>query len=105
MKFSDYIKENVENTKNANIDNIDSCFDNGSIDMKKASEMQNLIDQYKDFSNEKLLNEFIKQSSMLKQNGMLTQDKRMLLKNNIFPYLTEEQKVGFNKIMDLVSDV
>ena len=90
MKFSDYIKNENNNSNSNNIgsDNIESFYN-----------------KYKDLSDNELLNEFVKQSHNLKQKGGLSDDKISNIKSTIFPYLNEEQKLKFEQLMKMVCNV
>jgi len=86
-KFSDYVNKD-NNYKYTNTQNINT------------DQLQSVIDTYAGKSSNELMQEFIRLSNIKKANGTLNAQNIENIKNTIFPYLTEEQKQTFYKIME-----
>ena len=89
-KFSTFTPNN--NTKS-------ECNNSNNIDESKIEDMYN---KYKDLSAEELMNEFIKLSTSKKSNGTLNNSDIDMYRKAIYPYLTDEQKTTFEKLMNVV---
>ena len=86
-KFSDYLKTNTTTNDE-------------KIKVNKEEFFKDMIDKYAGYSQEQLMQEFIKMSSLKKQQGTLNQSEISKLQTTLFPYLNEEQKQKFYKLMD-----
>ena len=62
------------------------------------------MDKYKNYSQEELIQEFIKESKKQKQNGELNSFQIENIKNTLSPYLTDSQKQNLNNLMDMIND-
>lgn len=86
-KFSDYLKTNTTTNDE-------------KVRANKEEFFKDMIDKYAGYSQEQLMQEFIKMSSLKKQQGTLNQSEISKLQTTLFPYLNEEQKQKFYKLMD-----
>lgn len=86
-KFSDYSKSYTkEDIKN-------------EINKESIEEVYN---KYSKLNNDALMNEFIKVSLERKKRGELSDSYFENIKNTLFPYLTEEQKIYYNNLVDKI---
>ena len=97
--FSDYIK--TENSSNAN----------NSNDAKKANkkytqeELEDMINNYSQYDNNKLMSEFLRLTLEKKRKGELRLEELEKIKNTLYPMLNEEQKSKLNQILEMVKNV
>lgn len=104
-KFSDYIKNSESN-------NATFCSKKNSDSIKNAekskydqTQLEEMIEKYSSFDNSSLMNEFIKLTLEKKKRGELTQGEINGLKSTLLPFLSAEQRVNLEKILDVVSNV
>ena len=98
QKFSDYIKNNKnEETKNN--------FHNKEESLKSKESLQKKIDEYSEYSSDKLLSEFMKLTIEKKKRGELTDSELLNLKNTISPMLSAEQRKSLDALIQMVKDV
>ena len=107
MDFEDFCKSYVDTSKNEN-------FEKGKEDLTKSNnkkvesnfinedEIKKKIDKYKNYSNQELLNELLKETNRQKKNGTLTDKKLDEIANGLIPYLDNEQKQRMNEILKLL---
>ena len=67
--------------------------------------VEELIDKYSKYSNDKLLNEVLKLTLEKKKKGDLGEGELSRLKETLAPYLNTEQKESLNKIIEMVKNV
>ena len=86
-KFSDYsksyTKEDIKNETN-------------------KESLEEVYNKYSKLDNDALMNEFIKVSLERKKRGELSDSYFENIKNTLFPYLTEEQKIYYNNLVDKI---
>ena len=89
-KFSDY-KNNYTNNSHTN-------------DFKQTSNenIEELYHKYSKLDNQSLMDEFIKLSIERKRKGELTDGYFDNLKNTLFPYLTDEQKIYYENLVNKI---
>ena len=68
------------------------------------SNFKNLFEQYKGFSKEDLINEFLKVTKDQKESGQLTNEKISNIYNTLMPYLNSQQKDFLKKTLGLIYD-
>ncbi len=93
MKFSEFKadpKKECEKIKKENPETYDK--------------VEDLMDKYKNYSQEELIQEFIKESKKQKENGELNSFQIENIKNTLSPYLTDSQKQNLNNLMDMIND-
>ena len=94
--FSSFVKEENLNNKC----NTKKCEDVGNTE-----KLEEMIDKYSKYSNDKLLNEFMKLTLEKKKKGLLSNDELNALKSTLLPYLNNEQRENLNKVIEMVKDV
>ena len=107
MDFEDYCKSYVEPQKSENFEqqreNLtklnDKKVESNSIN---EDEIKKKIDKYKNYNNQELLNELLKETNRQKKNGTLTDKKLDEMMNGLLPYLDNEQKQRMNEILKLL---
>lgn len=90
--FNDYISSNKSNKKDIRKD----------VDKKTLEEK---IEQYQKLSGSDLMNEFIKLTLEKKKNGELGKSEIESIRQTIYPYLSNEQKMALNNLLNMVEDV
>lgn len=94
--FSDYIKSgNASKTASTHKDN--KTYSN--------EELQDMINKYSSFSEDKLLSEFVRLTLEKKSRGELKEKDLENMKSTIEPFLDVDQKNKLNKIIDMVRNV
>jgi len=95
--FSDFIKNKSTESGCKKEENLN----------KKYSEqnLQDMISKYSNYSEDRLLGEFIKLTLEKKKKGELTDLELNNIKSTILPFLNQEQKENLNKILDMVRNV
>ena len=68
-------------------------------------DLQSMIDRYSGYSNDALMNEFIRLTLEKKKRGELNSGELEKLKSTIEPMLNQEQKVALENIMNMVKNV
>lgn len=96
--FSDFIKSDKKdlNSKETQINN------NAEVNKENLEEM---IENYSKFSQDELLNEFMKLTLEKKKKGILDEKELNNIKSTIEPFLNDEQKNNLEKIFNLVRNV
>lgn len=92
--FSEFIdKENKTNSTTNN--------------QKKQSQeyMKSKIEEYSNYSQDRLINDFIKMTIEKKKRGELTDKELNNLKNTISPMLNNEQKETLERLLQMVRNV
>lgn len=88
-KFSDFTKNNqFENTSKPEIE--------------KEKVVEGYMNKYKNFSQQDLLNEFVKLTNQKKANGEFNQAEIDRIKETLNPYLTNEQKQNLENLINMV---
>ena len=94
LNFSEYIKNSETNNSNEN------------QKVKYTNEqLEEMINKYSEFSEDKLMSEFIKLTVEKKKKGELTDNDLATLKQTIMPLLNREQQMNLDKILELVKNV
>mgnify|MGYP001008414911 CR=1 FL=1 len=96
MKFSDYKKNNLNNTEKKT---TEEQIHKNNIDSDKIEKMMN---SYSSYSQEELLDEFFKLSEKKKKDGTLNDNEISNIKNTLSPYLSAEQQKNLDKIINLI---
>lgn len=91
--FSDFIKENKDDVNT-----------NTKIEKQDNKKIEDMIDKYSKYSNDKLLSEFMKLTLEKKKNGTLTEGELNKLKSTLEPFLNLEQQSMLHKIIQMVKD-
>lgn len=100
--FSDFIKNENNTYKNNN----ESDIKNNNIDENANKiKLEEMINNYKGLSQSELMNEFIKMTMKKKKDGTLKESELENIKKTILPYLTEEQKINLENILNMVRNV
>lgn len=89
-KFSDFSNERLEKEQNTN--------------NNEREKIENMYNKYSKMDKNSLLNEFIKISTEKRRSGELTKEYVQNLRNNIYPYLNNEQKQYFEHLVNLEND-
>lgn len=93
-KFSEYI--NHEDLNNDKINNATN---------QSKEKMEDLIDKYSKYSENDLMNEFLKLTYEKKKKGELNETEINSLKQTIMPFLNDEQKNNLDRLMNMVGNV
>lgn len=107
-RFSDFLNNNdggfnsnlnSQNTDSVNFNNFDtSKVDTSNFDTKKA---EDLINKYSTYSEDRLMQEFIKLSQEKIKDGTFNRDISNVY-DAISPYLNEEQKKRMNDLINRI---
>ena len=105
MNFKDYINSNDFSSA----DNVgeNDCSNSGDS-IKQVNEkdvkgrVEELVNKYESYSEQELLNEFLKESQKAKANGIYNSDKIDELRTLLSPMLSEEQKDYFEKLVGML---
>ena len=89
--FNDYIKSTSDNLQKDNY--------------KDKEKLEEKINEYSALSSDELMNEFIKLTIEKKKKGELKKEELDSIKDTIEPYLSIEQKIMLNKLMNMVDNV
>jgi len=95
--FSEYIK-------NSKVKSSENNSNNDKIKNENAR-YEDLINKYSEYSNDKLLSEFINLTMQRKRQGNLSDTELNNIKNMLLPYLNNEQKINLEKLIDMVKNV
>lgn len=93
-KFSDYINEEKNNNSKIN-----------KNQEEKNDYLKSKIEEYSNYSQDKLINDFVKLTIEKKKRGELTDNELNSLKNTISPMLNNVQKDNLEKLLQMVRDV
>ena len=91
--FNDYIK----NTSHEDSQKKDSV-------RPSDEKLEDMINKYQKFSDNELMDEFIKLTLQKKKKGELGKDEIINIKNTILPFLNNEQKKSLQKLLDMVEN-
>lgn len=100
VNFSDFIQD--ENFKQ---DNKSENYDNKNTAQVSNEKLEDLINRYSTYSNDKLLSEFMRLTLEKKKRGELTENELSNIKNTILPFLNEEQKSNLENLIKMVKNV
>ena len=64
-----------------------------------------MIEDYSKYSEDELMNQFIKMSIQKKKRGELSNSELENIKSMIFPYLNETQKANMDRLLKIVENV
>lgn len=95
--FSDYINEKEK----SNLAN-NKIFEE---DVSVEDSLKNKINKYSSYSQDDLMNEFLKLTIEKKKQGKLDNDELSSLKKTIEPMLNNEQKKTMNNLFEMVKNV
>jgi len=95
--FSEYIK-------NSKVKSSENNSNNDKVKNENAR-YEDLINKYSEYSNDKLLSEFINLTMQRKRQGNLSDTELNNIKNMLLPYLNNEQKINLEKLIDMVKNV
>ena len=100
QNFSDYIKNNKSNKSS-------SVSEDYKIegDSKIKENLQSKIDEYSNYSSDKLISEFVRLTIEKKRKGELSDFELEKLKSTITPMLNDEQKKTLENLMQMVKNV
>lgn len=90
-KFSDFVKDENNGKINVNFDKE-----------KQNDDFKKLIDKYSTYSEDDLMKEFLEEGIKKKENGELSEDNLLKIKNVLFPYLDDTQKQKLNDLLNMV---
>lgn len=100
MNFKSYIEKNEPKVDNNYSQNNKKVNNNSSkLDEDNIEKMYN---NYSKLNQQELLNEFIKESKLAKNNGTFSDEKIQNMKEVLSPYLTDEQKQYFDDLINMV---
>ena len=88
-KFSDYIKTDVKNYQNVK----------PQLNEAEKVDLEELVNKYSQLTHEELMQEFLKESNKLKQNGGLTDKQISEMEQVLKPHLSVEQQNMFDDLM------
>lgn len=71
-------------------------------DKTKTDEFQNLLDKYKNMSNDELMSNLFIEASKLKKEGKLDSSTLSNLKSTINPFLNSEQQSMLDNIINVI---
>ena len=96
MNFNDFCKNENFKKKQNNINTSKEQKDNSKIE----EDVNNLYEKYKNLNQNELMEELLKQTTMKKQNGSLTNEGLENIKNSLAPFLNEVQNKNLNGIIE-----
>lgn len=96
-KFSDYTNSKIDD--NINFEKVEEFKNEKPQDYEN---IENMINQYSNLSQNELLSEFLKMAYEKKKNGTLTEGDIANLRNTIYPMLTPQQKQNFDNLMNVI---
>jgi hypothetical protein len=67
--------------------------------------MKSKIEEYSGYSQDRLINDFVKLTMEKKKRGELSEKELISLKNTIAPMLNNEQKESLEKLLQMVRNV
>ncbi|MBE5735371.1 MAG: hypothetical protein E7361_02880 [Clostridiales bacterium] len=95
MSFKDYCKSDI--SKKETIKNVPE--DEGVVSNVSVEEK---YEKYSKLSKEELMAEFVKESRAVKDKGGYSSSQIDMMKNILFPHLSEEQKIYFESLIGMV---
>ncbi len=84
-KFSEYIKNDIP-----------------KVSSEREGEINDLVNKYRGYSEDELVNEFVRQTNFKRQNGEMDDAGLDRIKDTLSPYLNKEQQARLNEIMKMV---
>jgi len=84
-KFSEYIKNDIP-----------------KVSSEREGEINDLVNKYSGYSEDELVNEFVRQTNFKRQNGEMDDAGLDRIKDTLSPYLNKEQQARLNEIMKMV---
>lgn len=101
--FSDFIQtEKSKEDVKSSTTHTSAKSNNSNMSNEKLEDM---INKYSEYSNDKLLEEFMKLTIEKKKKGELTESELNNIKNTILPFLNDEQKKNLDNIIKMVKNV
>lgn len=98
-KFSSFNPTNNTNTKKQDY-RSDSL--NGS--KENIKDIEDKVNKYSKLTNQELMQEFLKQSSIGVSNGSINNDVISKYRNTLFPYLNDSQKQVFESLVGSINN-
>lgn len=71
---------------------------------QKADEYQDILNKYKNMSNNELMSNLFKEATKLKQQGKLDNSTLSNLKSTLSPFLNEEQQEMLNSLVKAINE-
>ena len=103
MNFKEFCKSSIDSEKKYEKNVQENNTESNSAESKtKEQELQDKLNAYSKLSYDELISEFLKVGSKAKETGMYSDDKISQIKDTLFPFLTDEQKMNFDKLIGLV---
>lgn len=100
-RFSEYIDK--ANMDNSGVDvKENNCDKNQNLNQEKVDE---LVDRYSKYSSDELMSEFIRMTADKKKRGELSAEEIENIKKTISPYLSDEQKINLEKVLNVINYV
>jgi len=84
-KFSEYIKNDIP-----------------KVSSERESEINDMVNKYSGYSEDELVNEFVRQTNLKRQSGEMDDAGLDKIKDTLSPYLNKEQQARLNEIMKMV---
>lgn len=84
-KFSEYIKNDIP-----------------KVSSEREGEINDLVNKYRGYSEDELVNEFVRQTNFKRQNGEMDDAGLDRIKDTLSPYLNKEQQARLNEIIKMV---
>ncbi len=102
--LSDFSSEKIEHNKN--FENLKDRADDISrkVDDKTKSQVNDLYNKYKNYSQDDLMKEFLSTAKSKIQNGELTHNKLQDTVSSLAPFLNENQKEYLNNLIRKIDD-
>ena len=89
-RFSEFNSCNIEKS------DVEKLAKENNINLNNV---ENSINKYSNYSEDELMNEFLKVTKERKSKGEINAEEIENLKNTLYPMLTEEQKARFNYLI------
>jgi len=91
--FRSFAKENQQNAEKIVIEN-----------QEKANEYQDILNKYKNMSQNDLMSNLFKEASKLKKEGKLDEKTLNSLKTNLSPFLNENQQEMLSSLVKAINE-
>ncbi len=95
MNFKDFCKTDESRKEKKD----EKMYKENNADKKSVEDKLN---KYSKLSSEELMTEFIKESQSVKDKGGYNSDQIEMMRNVLFPHLSEEQKRYFETLIGMV---
>ncbi len=101
MNFKDFCK--TEKSKEEAKETIETKVkkDNNANKINE-NDVKEKLEQYSNYSQEELLQEFLSQSQSAKEKGVYNDKNIESIKSTLFPFLSEEQRKKFDSLINMV---